>query len=60
MRIADQKKQKQKKKEETELTEVKNRGKLILDATAAPADITYPNDLGILNQTRKRNRPRGL
>ncbi len=40
--------------EETELTEVKNRGKLILDATAAPADITYPNDLGILNQTRKQ------
>ena len=40
----------EKKKEETELAEVKNRGKLILDTTAAPADITYPNDLGILNQ----------
>ena len=25
---------------------------MILDATAAPADITYPNDLGILNQAR--------
>ena len=44
----------EKKKEETELAEVKNRGKLILDATATPADITYPNDLGILNQTRKQ------
>ena len=36
------------------MAEVKNQGKLILDATAAPADITYPNDLGILNQTRKQ------
>ena len=25
---------------------------MILDATAAPADISYPNDLGILNQGR--------
>ena len=25
---------------------------MILDATAAPADISYPNDLGILNQAR--------
>ena len=25
---------------------------MILDATCAPADITYPNDLGILNQAR--------
>ncbi len=37
------------------MAEVKNRGKLILDATAAPADITYPNDLGILNQARKQS-----
>ena len=44
-----------KKKEETELAEVKNRGKLILDATAAPADITHPNDLRILNETRKQS-----
>ncbi len=44
----------EKKKEEKELEEVKNQGKLILDATAAPADITYPNDLGRLNQTRKQ------
>ncbi len=32
--------------------QIKNRGKLILDATCAPADIKYPTDLGILNQAR--------
>ena len=31
---------------------IKNKGKLILDATCAPADIKYPTDLGILNQAR--------
>ncbi len=31
---------------------IKNKGKLILDATCAPADIKYPTDLGILNQGR--------
>jgi transposase, IS5 family len=30
----------------------KNRGKLILDASCAPADISYPTDLGLLNQAR--------
>merc|ERR1711912_199267 len=30
----------------------KNKKKLILDATCAPADIKYPTDLGILNQAR--------
>ena len=29
-----------------------NQGKLILDATCAPADIRYPTDLGLLNQAR--------
>ncbi|MDJ0692666.1 MAG: IS5 family transposase [Xenococcaceae cyanobacterium MO_188.B32] len=43
-----------KKKQETEVEETKNKGKLILDATVAPADITHPNDLGILNKTRKQ------
>ncbi len=43
-----------KKKEEAEDGAIKNRGKLILDASCAPADITYPNDLGILNQARKQ------
>jgi len=28
------------------------RGQLLSDATCAPADISYPNDLGILNQAR--------
>ena len=41
------------KKEEKEVEETKNKGKLILDATVAPADITHPNDLGVLNQSRK-------
>jgi transposase, IS5 family len=30
-----------------------NRGRLILDATCAPADIRYPTDIGLLNQARK-------
>ena len=29
-----------------------NRGKLIIDATCAPADISYPTDLGLLNKAR--------
>ncbi len=35
-----------KKNESGKVESLKNQGKLILDATAAPADITYPNDLG--------------
>ena len=31
----------------------KNRGKLIMDATVAPADITYPTDIGLLNKSRE-------
>ena len=30
-----------------------NKGKLILDATIAPADIRYPSDLSILNESRE-------
>lgn len=37
-----------------EIAEVNNQGKLILDATCAPADITYPNDLKLLNEARKQ------
>ena len=44
-----------KKKKKTKAEETENKGKLILDATTAPADITHPNDLGILNQTRKQS-----
>ena len=38
---------------EEELRERKNQGKLILDATCAPADIKYPTDFELLNQGRK-------
>jgi hypothetical protein len=30
-----------------------NKGKLMLDATAAPSDIRYPNDLSLLNEARE-------
>jgi transposase, IS5 family len=39
---------------ETEESKPKNRGKLILDATCTPGDISYPTDLGLLNQARKQ------
>ncbi|MGB5632724.1 MAG: IS5 family transposase, partial [Waterburya sp.] len=45
---------KTKKNESGEVKSLKNQGKLILDATCAPADISYPNDLGILNQARRQ------
>ena len=41
-------------KKSSDLSEPKKQGKLILDATCAPADIKYPNDLGILNQAREQ------
>jgi len=34
-------------------SEPKNSGKLILDATVAPADIRYPTDLSLLNECRE-------
>ena len=37
-----------------EKSEPKNQGKLIVDATCAPANIKYPNDLGIFNQSSKQ------
>src|SRR4028118_1291036 len=43
----------EKKKLEAESNLPKNRGKLILDATWAPADISYPTDLGLLNLARE-------
>jgi hypothetical protein len=42
----------EKKKDSDTKSESGNRGKLILDATCAPADITYPTDLGLLNLAR--------
>lgn len=31
-----------------------NKGKLLVDATCAPADITYPTDLNLLNEAREK------
>jgi nitrogenase subunit NifH len=45
---------KPKEEEEEEISEKKNQGKLIADATCAPADIRYPTDLGILNEAREQ------
>ena len=44
-----------KRKKNTKLEEIKeskNQGKLIIDATCAPADISYLTDLNLLNQAR--------
>ncbi len=35
-----------------EIKSIKNQGKLIIDATSAPADISYPTDLNLLNKAR--------
>jgi hypothetical protein len=42
----------EKKKDSDAKNESLNRGKLIIDATCAPADISYPTDLGLLNGAR--------
>jgi hypothetical protein len=42
----------EKKKDSDTKNESPNRGKLIIDAPSAPADITYPTDLGLLNKAR--------
>ncbi|MEG4812802.1 IS5 family transposase [Microcoleus sp. F8-D3] len=42
----------EKKKDSDGKNESLNRGKLIIDATCAPADISYPTDLGLLNGAR--------
>ncbi|MEZ2275279.1 MAG: IS5 family transposase [Microcoleus sp.] len=44
--------QPEKKKDSDAKNESPNRGKLIIDATCAPADISYPTDLGLLNRAR--------
>jgi len=46
-RNTSQKKKKQQKKRK------KNRGKLLLDATVAPADIKYPTDIDLVNKCRE-------
>ena len=42
----------EKKKDSVAKNESLNQGKLIIDATCAPADISYPTDLGLLNRAR--------
>jgi len=42
----------EKKKDSDAKNESPNQGKLIIDATCAPADISYPTDLGLLNRAR--------
>lgn len=42
-----------KKKQKRQKKAKKNRGKLILDATVAPADLKYPTDIDLLNQCRQ-------
>ncbi len=44
--------QSEKKKDAEEISEPKNKGKLIVDSTVAPSDISYPTDLNLLNQVR--------
>jgi hypothetical protein len=41
-----------KKKDSEAKNESTNQGKLIIDATSAPVDISYPTDLGLLNKAR--------
>jgi transposase, IS5 family len=41
-----------KKKDSVAKNESLNQGKLIIDATCAPADMSYPTDLGLLNKAR--------
>ena len=42
-----------KKKLKKEKTQKKNWGKLMMDATVAPADIKYPTDIDLLNKSRE-------
>jgi hypothetical protein len=42
----------EKKKDSDAKNESPNRGKLIIDATCAPVDISHPTDLGLLNGAR--------
>jgi len=44
--------QPEKKKDSDAKNESPNRGKLLVDATCTPADISYPTDLGLLNGAR--------
>ena len=51
---SNQKEVKEEKVEEQKETEPANQGKLLLDATVAPADIRYPTDIKLLNEAREQ------
>ena len=53
LEILEETVQEKKSEAEDSKSEPTNRGKLILDATCTPADVSYPTDLGLLNQARK-------
>lgn len=46
-------KKKLKKEKKPEKKQKKNHGKLLMDATVAPADIKYPTDIDLLNKSRE-------
>ena len=45
---------KAKSKDDDDEQPPKNKGKLLIDATCAPADITFPTDLKLLNKAREK------
>ena len=53
--ILKQKKEEPKAEEENDGDDPPNQGKLLLDASCAPADIRYPTDLNLLNQAREQS-----
>jgi hypothetical protein len=52
MREITKRQNRKKKKDSDAKNESPHRGKLIIDATCAPGDISYPTDLGLLNCSR--------
>ncbi len=44
----------EKETEEKEKAEIENSGKLLVDATCTPADISYPTDISLLNEAREK------
>lgn len=40
--------------ESTSLAELPNKGTVLMDATCAPADVAYPTDLNLLNESREK------
>ena len=55
LRLQCQMKQEKSASDDDEAPGSSNKGKLIVDATCAPADIAYPTDLGLLNNAREKS-----